>query len=359
MDLNIPLGLTYDDVLLIPQYSEVDTRSEIDLTTKISNQLTLGIPLITTKMDTVTGVKMCIAIGKLGGLGILPRFESVESQANKVGEVKKQTKNVAAAIGIKEGYLRRAEALVKAGANVIDIDVAHGHLLKTINVTKKIKQTFKEEITLMSGITSTYACAIDLYKAGADCLLVGVGAGATCITRVATGCGVPSVTSLLETARAARKFKKTFAPDAGIKTSGDIVKALACGASAIVSGFLFAGTKESPSKLIVKGGKKYKEYSGSASLLQKTIQTKINPEHKNYDFLKHVEGVTGLIPYTGKLKDVVASLLAGVRSGFSYCGAQNINQLWGNARFIRVTENGRYENGSHGLINPQNQQLPL
>ena len=353
MEYNIPLALSFDDVLLVPQYSEIESRSEVDLKTRISKKLVLDIPLVSTKMDTVTGAKMAISMGKLGGMGILPRFESIEDQANKVSQIKKHTKNIAAAIGIKDGYLKRAHALVKAGANVIDIDVAHGHLLKTINVTKEIKQTFGDDITLISGITSTYECAIDLYKAGADCLLVGIGAGATCITRVQTGCGVPTMTSLFDTARAAKKLKKTFMPDAGIRSSGDIVKSLASGASAIIIGYLFAGVEESPSKLVTINGKKYKEYQGSASLSQKTVQLEKDPEVKNKQFIKHVEGVSGMVSYSGKLVDVVDSLLAGVRSGFSYCGARNIEELWNKAKFIRISENGKTENGTHDLINPQ------
>lgn len=350
MEYNIPLGLCYDDVLLIPQYSEIESRSDIDLSTKISPILTLDIPLVSTKMSTVTGVDMASELGKMGGIGILPRFESIEDQANKVFQVRKVTKNVAAAIGIKKGYLERAEALVKAGANVIDIDVAHGHLKNTIEATSSIKRHFKDKITLLSGITSTYECACDLYKAGADCVLTGVGAGATCITRIQTGCGVPSVTSLMETARAARKFKKTFMPDAGIKTSGDIVKSLACGASAIVSGYLFSGTDEAPGKIITKNGKKYKEYSGSASLSQKLQQIDKNPEYKNKDFSKHVEGVSGLVPYKGPLADVVDNLLAGIRSGMSYCGSKNIPELWFKAKFIRITEGGKVESGAHDIV---------
>ncbi len=350
MYYDFPLGLSYDDVLLIPQYSKVESRSDVDLSTKISDKLTLNIPLVSTKMDTVTGVQMAIEIGKLGGIGILPRFESINDQADKVSQIKKHIKNVAAAIGIKEGFFDRADALVKAGANVIDIDVAHGHLEKTIEVTNMIKQRFGDKITLLSGISSTYECAADLYHAGADCVLSGVGAGATCITRVQTGCGVPSITSLLETARASKKYKKTFMTDAGVKSSGDVVKALACGSSAAVIGYLFAGTDEAPGKIILKNGQKYKEYSGSASLSQKHLQIEKNPELKNKAFSRHVEGVGGLVPYRGKVSDVVENLLAGIRSGFSYCGASNLKELWEKARFIRITNAGRRESGAHDVI---------
>jgi IMP dehydrogenase len=347
---DIPRGFSFDDVLLIPQYSTVESRSDIDLSTQISPNIKLNIPLISTKMDTVTGVEMAINLGKLGGMGILPRWETVDIQADKISKVKREKVVVAAAIGIKEGFMERAEALVKAGVDAIDIDVAHGHLQKTIDATAAIKQKFGNKITLISGITSTYECASDLYKAGADMVLVGVGGGATCLTRIVTGCGVPCITALLDTARAAQKYHKTFAPDAGIRNSGDIVKALATGASAIVSGFIFSGTDEAPGKVFEINGKRYKEYSGSASHRQKIIQSQKDPSDKNATYTIHVEGIEGKVPCKGPLNDVVEDLLAGVRSGFSYCGAHDLQELWQKAKFIRVTTLGSRENGAHNIV---------
>ena len=350
MDQKFPLGLSYDDVLLIPQYSEIDSRSEVDLSAKISPTLTLKIPLITAKMDTVTGIKMAIEIGKLGGMGILPRFETIESQADKVKQVAETRVVTAAAVGVKDGFEERAIALVKAGATVLDIDVAHGHMKKTIEATKKLKSIFGNKITLISGITSTYECAKDLYAAGADCLLVGVGAGSTCITRVMTGFGVPMITALLETAKAAKKTGKTFAPDAGIRNSGDIVKALATGASAILGGNVFSGTDETPGKIIMKNGIRYKEYNGSASMQEKAKQVQKDSSDKNENYIKQIEGVEGYVIYKGPVKDVVEKLLAVVRSGLSYAGARNIPELWRKAKFIQITQNGLKENGAHDLI---------
>jgi IMP dehydrogenase len=350
MNQNFPLALSYDDVLLVPQYSEVNSRNDVDLATKISPNLTLKIPLITTKMDTITGVKMAIAIGKLGGLGILPRFEVVESQADKVREVYKSGVTVAAAIGIKEGFEERATALVNAGATVLDIDVAHGHLKKTLDATKKIRNMFGDKITILSGITSTYECARDLYRAGADCVLVGVGAGSICITRIMTGFGVPTITALLETAKAAKQFGKTFTPDAGIRNSGDIVKALATGASAIVGGNIFAGTDETPGDIIMKDNVKYKAYNGSASKTEKLKQVKRDSSDKNENYTKQIEGVESYVKYKGSISDVVENILAGVKSGLSYAGARNIPELWKKAKFVRVTPNGIIENGAHNVI---------
>jgi len=351
MNQNFPLALSYDDVLLVPQYSEIESRSEIDLSTKISKKLTLQIPLIATKMDTVTGIKMAIKMSKLGGMAILPRFEPIEDQSLKVKKVKENGGIVAAAIGIKDDMLPRAEALVKAGVDALNIDVAHGHMKRAINATKLIKSTYSH-ITLISGIASTYDSAKDLYKAGADSLLVGVGAGSICTTRIVTGHGVPGLASLFEVAKAAKKYKKTFMPDAGIRNSGDIVKALASGASAIVGGFIFAGTNEAPGKIISINGQKYKKYSGSSSLEQKLKQTKKISINNKQAYINQVEGVEGLVPYKGSLDVVVNNLIAGIRSGLSYSGAKNIKELQLKAKFIAITPGGIKENGAHDIILP-------
>ncbi len=346
----IELALSYDDVLLVPQYSDIASRSEVDISTALSPMVKLKIPLITAKMDTVTGVEMAIAIGKLGGLGILPRFDSPEEQAKKVKTVSKSGVITAAAVGVKEGFLERAEMLVKAGATIIDIDVAHGHMETSLEATRVIKRHFGDKILLISGIVATYSAAEDLYKAGADSLLVGVGGGSICITRIETGFGVPVFSSLLETAKAAKKYKKTFIPDAGIRTSGDIVKALATGASAILGGYIFSGTDETPGEIVIVNGKKYKKYNGSASKSEKIKQVKRYSNDKNPQYAKQIEGVESLVPYKGKLEDVVERLTSGVRSGLSYAGARNIPELWEKAEFIQITANGLRESGAHDVL---------
>ena len=350
MSHEYPLALSFDDILLVPRYSEINSRSEVGLTTKISPTLTLKIPLISTKMDTVTGVEMAIAMGKLGGLGILPRFETVENQVEKVKQIKKSGVMVAAAVGVKEGYVERTEALVNAGATVIDIDVAHGHMKKTLEATKTLKNRFGDKITLLSGISSTYECADDLFSAGADSVLVGVGAGSICTTRIMTGFGVPSLTSLIETAKAAKKHNKTFMPDAGIRNSGDIVKALATGASAVVAGNIFAATDETPGDTIDINGTLYKNYNGSASQAEKIKQIYKDPSDKNKNYARQVEGVEGLVKYKGPVSEVVEDLLAGVRSGLSYAGARSIPELWEKAQFVRITAGGLRESGAHDIF---------
>ncbi len=347
---DLPLALSYDDVLLKPLYSEIESRSDIDLTTKIAPGLSLKIPLISTKMDTVTGVTMAVAMGKLGGMGILPRFDKAETQADKVYRVVKMGVVAAAAVGVKEGFRQRTEMLFKAGATVINVDVAHGHMLKTLEAVRELRRQFGKKIVIIGGIASTAECARDLYEAGADCLLVGVGAGSICTTRVMTGCGMPGLASLWEVAPVARKYKKTFMPDAGIRSSGDIVKALAAGASGIVAGSLFAGTDEAPGKVVTIAGKKYKRYNGSTSAAEKVSHVKKDASDKSKMYLKHLEGVEALVAYKGPVEEVILQLLAGVRSGMAYCGARNIRELWRKAEFIRITFGGARENGAHDVL---------
>ena len=348
--IDIPTALSFDDVLLIPQQSSINSRSEIDLSTSLAPKVKLKIPLIATKMDKVTGVEMAIKMGKLGGLAILPRFDTAEIQAQNVAKVKKSgIKHIAAAIGCTNGYLQRAEMLVMAGVNILHNDVAHGHLKKNIEAIAALKNKFGDKVTLMPGIAATYECAVDMYRAGADCISSGVGSGSICITRINTGCGMPGFQSLLEIAKAAKEFKRTFIPEAGIRNSGDIVKALATGACAIMAGSIFAGTDEAPGNLIEINDVLYKQYNGAASEAEKVSQIKKDSVGKSAVYIKHIEGVEALVHYKGPVDEVILKLLAGVRSGFSYCGARNITELWSKAKFVRITPAGHIEGQAHDV----------
>ena len=255
-------------------------------------------------------------------------------------KVKKERVLVGASVGVKEGNTRRAEMLVKAGVDLLVLDVAHGHMHQAIEMTNRLKHIFKN-IGLVSGNAATYEAADDLFSAGADCVKVGVGPGSTCITRTQTGCGVPQITAVLECARAARKHKKTLICDGGMKTSGDIVKGLAAGASVIMTGHLFAGIKETAGRLITKNGIKYKEYNGSTSIAEKGKRTA--------GVVTHIEGVSSYVPYIGELAPNLNDILDNIKSGFSYVGARNINELWDKAKFIRVSPMGFKENGAHDV----------
>jgi len=345
---DIPIALSYNDVLLVPQYSEIDSRSNINLETNLSPLHKLKIPLISINMDTVTGVEMAIAMGKLGGLGILPRFDSEDIQAGKVSKVKKAKVLTAAAVGCKDGFMGRAEKLANAGADIITLDVAHAQLKKAIDATRELKNRFPN-LTIISGVIATYEGAKALFEAGADSVRVGVGNGTICTTRIQTGFGVSQITALLEVARAAREFGKTLLADGGTENSGDIVKGLAIGASAIISGSQLAGTDEAPGEIVMVNEEKFKKYNASTSLEEKLKHIGNDSTDKGNSYTKHIEGVEALIRYKGSVADVVERLMAGVRSGFSYCGARNINELWEKAEFIRITHTGLHENGVHNV----------
>lgn len=347
---DIPLALSYDDVLLVPQYSNINSRNDVSLKTRITERFVLDIPLISANMSDVTDAKMAIALAKLGGLGVIPRFLPVEMQSEEVSIVKKEKLLVAAAVGARNGIVERAEALVKAGVDILFIDVAHGHMQKNLDATIKLKQMFRNDVDIVSGNSATFEATEALFKAGADCVKVGVGPGSICTTRIETGSGVPQISAILESARAARKYKKYIIADGGIKTSGDVVKGLAAGASAIMAGSIFAGTDEAPGKFIKKDGIKYKVYNASTSLAEKTKHTLFNIHEIEKHYVKQIEGVESIVPYKGTLKMVVDKFTASIRSGFSYSGAKNIEMLWKNAKFVRMTSQGLRESGSHDVV---------
>jgi IMP dehydrogenase len=350
MNPKIEPALSYDDVLLVPHYSKIKSRSEVDLTTKITPHLTLKIPMMSANMTDVTGVAMAIALGKLGGLGVLPRFMAEEDEADMVLKVKQSGLLAAAAVGLRNGMFARAESLVKAGADILFLDVAHGHMQQTIDATRNLKQKFGENIDIVSGNIATYEAAYDLFKAGADSVKVGVGPGSICITRIETGFGVPQFSAVLEAAKAAKRFKRTIIADGGAKNSGDIVKALAAGASAIMAGNLFAGTDEAPGKKVEANGQTFKQYFGSTSFLEKKNHLKNGLGVFAKDYSKHIEGVEGMVPDRGPVSAIIERLSANIRSGFSYAGAKNINELWKNAKFIQITSMGHRESGPHDII---------
>lgn len=339
----IELALSYDDVLLVPQYSEIKSRSDVDLSTQITPHLKLEIPIISSNMSSITDTEFAIALGKLGGLGVLPRFMSIEDEANMVSAVKREKLPVGAAVGVKEGAIERAKALVSAGCDLLVLDVANGHMKQTIDITIKLKRLFGNSIDIVAGNVATQEGAENLFKAGADSVKVGIGPGSTCITRTETGCGVPQISAVFDATRAAKKYHKTIICDGGMKNSGDIVKGLAAGASAVMTGHLFAGLKETAGKVVIKNGKKYKEYNGSTSLIEKSRRS-VGGD------VNHIEGVGGFVPYKGDLESYLDCVLENIRSGFSYVGAKNIMQLWQKAKFIRVTPMGFKENGYHDVF---------
>ncbi len=349
MQSQIPFALSYDDVLLAPNKSSISSRSVVDLSVQITPHVRIDFPILSANMDTVTGVSMAVSLGLLGGLGILPRFNEPLAQAKMVQTVKSKKVMVGAAIGVRVGFLDRVKLLVEAGVDLLVLDVAHGHQEQVINNIKFLKKEFPST-DLIAGNVATYQAAADLFAAGADCVKVGIGPGSACTTRIQTGFGVPQITAVLDASRAARELGKTLICDGGTKNSGDIVKGLAAGSQAVMIGSLLAGTDEAPGEVIIHNGGHFKRYNGSASLEEKKRQLKNLEENLATSYLDHIEGVSALVPYQGSLEQVVRRLLAGIRSGFAYAGAQNIDQLHSQAKFIQVSSLGMRESAPHDII---------
>ncbi len=349
MTTNFPLALSFDDVLLVPQRSEIESRSLVSLKTQVAPKFFLDMPIIATNMDTVTGIKMATAMSEKGGLSLFPRFDAPEIEAEKISMIKKGGGRVYATIGFRDGFMERAILCVKAGADGLHFDVAHGHTGHMINAIKELKAKFAK-VPLIVGVVASYEGAFDLFTAGADCVRVGIGAGSICTTRIQTGFGVPQVTALSEAVRAKKKFKNRFLiADGGMKNSGDIVKALALGVDAVSLGSILAGTDETPGEVVEKNGQFFKEYNGSTSVKEKMRQTEKFNGHATH-FKLHVEGVESLVKYKGSVSDVLDSLCAGIKSGLSYAGAKNIPELWKKAKFVQITGAGMRESGAHDVI---------
>lgn len=361
---DIRIGLTFEDVLLIPKKSPVASRQEVSLTTRLSRQLELNIPIISANMDTVTESAMAIALSQDGGIGILHRFMTIEEQVREVLSVKAaETLNpdaatdakgrllVGAAVGVKDDFLERAKELIAAGADVLVVDIAHGHSELALNATRQIRENFGK-IELIAGNVATAEGTEDLIGAGVDAVKVGVGPGSMCTTRIVTGAGVPQLTAIMDCVAVARRHNIPVIADGGMKTSGDLVKALAAGASTIMSGWFFAGTDESPGQTVTRAGQKVKVYQGSASLgAQRNRQRRERHDPDEERFREIVpEGVETVVPYRGGAGDVLRQLLGGLRSGMSYCGARTILEMQNNAEFIRITEAGWRESQPHGAL---------
>lgn len=370
MDHTLPVALTFDDVLLKPRYSGF-SRSEIDISTSLTRNIRLKVPLVSAPMDTVTESGLAIALARRGGIGIIHRNLTIDDQVREVKSVKKQGKNllVGAAVGSSAGYEERVERLVDAGVDVLVVDSAHGYAKQVILATTYIKG--KYDVDVIAGNVATSEGAKALIDAGADALRVGMGPGAICSTRLIAGMGVPQMTAVLETAKIAQRHAVPVIADGGINYSGDIVKALAAGASTVMMGRIFGATLEAPGKTvhlkpdevparfrsIVNGAQEYlfKEYRGMGSIasMKRGLEVSSEDEHhgKSYkDDVLIAEGVEGLVPSSGSVDDVATQLLGGVLSGFYYTGAKTIPDLWEAAQFMRITQASLTESHPHDLF---------
>jgi IMP dehydrogenase len=367
--ITFPIGLSFDDVLLFPDYADF-SRSEINLSTKLTKKITLSLPFVSSPMDTVTESKLAIELATLGGIGIIHRNLTVQSQADEVKKVKAKKLLVGAAIGASKGFEERIEALSKAGVDVVVVDSAHGFSKGVIETTKYIKNKYSK-IEVIAGNVATFDGAKALIKAGADGIRVGMGPGAICTTRIISGMGVPQITAILETVRAAKKAGVPIVADGGIKYSGDMVKALAAGASAVMMGGFFAATIESPGKTvelkkdevpsrfknIFNGSHPYlfKEYRGMGSVgaMKEGAKIKSEDEFHGKSYGDHVliaEGVEGLVPIKGTVKELVDQAVGGIKSGMYYVGAKTLAELWQKAHFMQITQASLTESHPHDVL---------
>lgn len=345
------IGLTFNDVLLVPQYSDINSRIQVSLKSQITPRFSIDFPLVAANMDTIVGVQMAIALSRAGSISFYPRFATPTIQCLEVKQILDAGCNVIPSVGIKEGEKDRVKLLVGLGIKILLVDVAHGHQQSCLDFVKYLKSTYSD-IEVIAGAVATYEGAKALYVAGADTVKVGVGPGSACTTRIVTGSGMPQLTAIIECARAASEFNRPLMADGGIKNSGDIVKALAAGASFAMSGNLFAGTTETPGKIIEINGKKYKSYNGSASATEKINQYQKNSTEKTADYVKHVEGIERVVECQGSVNDLISGLKTGITSGLSYSGARNITELHDKAQFIQVTSSVVYENNNREAVRP-------
>lgn len=325
--------IAFDDVLLVPQFSDIKSRKEIDISSQFDESRRLSLPIISAPMDTVTEHQMANAIGQKGGLGIVHRYNTIEEQVEIINNISSMR---GAAIGVTGDFLDRAQALVEVGCNVLCVDVAHGHHILVKNALLSLKNMLGDEVHLMAGNVATLKAFNDLSDWGADSIRVGVGGGSICSTRIITGHGMPTFQSVWDCSHSDRKTK--IIADGGIKNSGDIVKALAAGADFIMAGSLLAGTSESPGKFIFKDGRKFKSYRGMAS-----VEAQI-------DWRGHsssIEGVSHVIPWKGSVENILAELDNGIRSGLSYTGSRSLEEFWSKVEFIKQTSAGQFESSTH------------
>ena len=343
-------ALTFDDVTLVPKYSEI-LPSEVDTSIKLTNYLKLNIPLLSSAMDTVTESKMAIAIAKAGGIGIIHRNLDLKKQILEIKKVKKQKYLVGAAVGAGLSEFKRAEAILKEKINMIVVDTAHGHTRKVSEIIKYIKKKKDKKTALCAGNIATPAAAKFLLKLGVDVIKVGIGPGSICTTRLVAGIGVPQLSAILEVRNGLKNKKVKIISDGGIKYSGDLAKAFAAGADAVMIGSLFAGTDEAPGKLIKKNGKLFKNFRGMGSIgaMNKGSADRYF-QSKQKDISKYVpEGVEGFAKYKGKVNNIIFKLIGGLKSSMGYLGSRQIKYLRDKPQFVKITKAGFYESMVHNV----------
>jgi IMP dehydrogenase len=335
--------LTFDDVLIRPAESTVEPR-EANVETLLAKGFSLKIPIVSAAMDKVTESAMAIALGKLGGIGIIHRSNTLEDEVAMVREAKKAGVAVGAACSAFD--LERALALKAAGADIISIDSAHGHNLNVVAGAKKIKKAIGKTPLLVGNIATAEA-AKELVKF-ADGIKVGIGPGSICTTRIVSGVGVPQLSAIMDVVSIARKANVPVIADGGIRNSGDIAKALGAGASVVMLGNMLAGTDASPGKIVTIDGRRFKEYRGMGSM---AVLKKGKANDRYLGTSKGIvpEGVSALVAYSGTLDEVVERLVGGIRVSMGYVGAKNMKEFEKRVEFQIVSGASVKENNPHSL----------
>lgn len=365
MKLNdIRLGLTYDDLLLVPQKSEV-VPAEVDTSAYLTPTIKLNIPLVSAAMDTVTESRLAIALARVGGIGMIHKNMSIEAQAEQVKLVKEAEVGdnpkasldskgrllVGAAVGVGAKTMERVEALLQAGADVITVDSAHGHSKNILRVVAEMRATYPD-LQIIAGNIVTKEAAADLIEAGANTVKVGIGPGSICTTRVVSGVGMPQASAVDEVATYCADKGVCVIADGGLKYSGDIVKALALGADTVMLGSLLAATLESPGEVHEEAnGKKFKTYVGMGSLAAMKRGSADRYFQKSTTSIEKLvpEGIEAKVPYSGTVEEVAYQLIGGLKSGMGYCGAKDLMALRKNAHFVQITNAGLRESHPHDV----------
>lgn len=340
---NLPFRqtLSFDDVLLAPKYSEIESRSEIDLSSNISDY-SFNLPIISSPMDTLTEEAMAVSMAHHGGLGIVHRYNTIPEQAAIIRKISSLTGKVSAAVGVTERFIERAIAVHSEGAKIICIDVAHGHHSNVERAIKSIKDSvIGDSVHLIAGNVAMPEAFLDLSAWGADAIRVGIGGGSICSTRIQTGHGVPTLQSVIACyiAKKSNNLSTKLIADGGLRNSGDIVKSLAAGADFAMLGSMLAGSSDTPGEVLSdSSGSSYKIYRGMASAeAQKSWRGRVSSQ----------EGVSTTIPYKGDTSTILKNIEVGVRSGLSYSGARNISELREKCEFIIQTPAGQGESSTH------------
>lgn len=355
-------ALTFDDVLLVPQYSEI-TPDMADVSTKLTNTFKMNVPFLSAAMDTVSEHKLVTALALAGGLGVIHKNMSIADQAKEVEMVKnyefdnekykralidkKGRLCVGAAIGVTADMMDRVHALMDAGVDVFVLDSAHGDSKNIINAIKNLRLEYPN-MELIAGNVATYEGALDLMKAGASAVKVGMGPGSICTTRIIAGIGVPQLQAVMDCARASKEMNVPIIADGGIKYSGDVVKALAAGANTVMLGGLFATCEEAPGDIYESNGKKYRTYRGMGSIeamAKGSTDRYFQTGHKKFV----AEGVQGIVEVKTTVEELVFQLIGGLKAGMGYCGSKDIPTLQEKGTFIKITNNALLESHPHDI----------